>query len=701
LTCKQVPATGAVERKITVKAQTLAWFAIAILSGPVAADPPKPIISGLKNPRAVAVGADRRVYVTVCDDPEKAGAGAVLAIEGGKAVPFATGLDAPTYMAAWQNWLFVADKECVWRIDRAGKAARFVALHDIPGSARSISGACVDEKGTLYLATAHGGEAAGQGSWTGVARVDPRGKVQPVVNDPKQLAGLRISGIAMDGMSHLLLHGDGAIDRMKLVDGSIEHLTENPKPMHGSAMIGGLAWDYYGRLYATGVKGDLWVINRPGEPAVECASGFEVLGCPCLSPDGKAILVPDVKTGAVTAVPAQMPGKPIDETPLPLAAEIAFPDLEWAGWSGETPEGKPNPLRPLVLTHAHDNSGRNFVATEHGVIHVFPNDQATKKTKVFLDIQSKVRYDDKSNEEGLLGLAFHPDYKRTGEFFVFYTEKTPGHNNVLSRFRVRRDDPDQADPASEEVLLRVQHKHWNHDGGTVIFGPDGFLYLALGDGGFANDPDGNGQNLNTLLGKIIRIDINRRDGDTPYGVPKDNPFVGRTGARPEIYAYGLRNVWRMAFDRATGRLWAADVGQNLYEEIDLIEKGGNFGWGIREALHPFGPKGVGPRPDLIDPIWEYHHDVGKSITGGAVYRGSRFPELTGMYLYADYVSGKISALRYDEKAKRVVANRPIVDPNKPIMSFGEDERGELYVMTYALNGRGIYRFIRSPAASAK
>jgi glucose/arabinose dehydrogenase len=427
---------------------------------------------------------------------------------------------------------------------------------------------------------------------------------------------------------------------------------------------------------------------------VKCGPEFQAAGGPCLSPDGQSILVPDVKAGTITSIPIGDPTHPVNETPLQLATEVAFPDLQWEGWTGETPAGKPNPLRPLVLTHANDQSGRNFVATQHGVIHVFPNDQVAKKTKVFLDIQPKVRYSDQTNEEGFLGLAFHPDYKKTGEFFVFYTERTPGHHNVLSRFRVSKDDPDRADPASEEVLLRVEHKYWNHDGGTVIFGPDGYLYLALGDGGLANDPDSNGQNLNTLLGKIIRIDVNHKDGNKPYAIPKDNPFAARENARPEIYAYGLRNVWRMAFDRATGRLWAADVGQNLYEEIDLIEKGGNYGWSVREGLHPFGAKGVGPRPNLIEPIWEYDHEVGKSITGGAVYRGSRFPELVGQYLYADYVSGKIWALRYDEQQKRVVANRPIRDPNLPIMSFGEDDRGELYLMTYAQNGRGIYRFVR-------
>jgi glucose/arabinose dehydrogenase len=177
-------------------------------------------------------------------------------------------------------------------------------------------------------------------------------------------------------------------------------------------------------------------------------------------------------------------------------------------------------------------------------------------------------------------------------------------------------------------------------------------------------------------------------------VPKDNPFVGTKDARPEIWAYGIRNIWRMAFDRKTGRLWAADVGQNLYEEIDLIEKGGNYGWSLRESLHPFGPKGVGPRKDLIDPIWEYHHDVGKSITGGLVYRGSRFPELDGSYIYGDYVSGKIWALKYDDAKKRVTANRPIKDKSIQILSFGEDEKGEVYFMTFTPTGKGIYTFVK-------
>ena len=192
---------------------------------------------------------------------------------------------------------------------------------------------------------------------------------------------------------------------------------------------------------------------------------------------------------------------------------------------------------------------------------------------------------------------------------------------------------------------------------------------------------------------MLRIDIDKKDEGKNYAIPKDNPFVGKEGARGEIWAYGLRNVWRMAFDRKTGKLWASDVGQNLYEEIDIIEKGGNYGWSIREGLHPFSPAGVGPRADLIDPIWEYHHDVGKSLTGGNVYRGKLIPELDGHYLYGDYITNKLWALKYDEAKKRVVANRPIPDPGQPVMSFGEDEPGEVYFLTASASGKGIYKFV--------
>ena len=201
-----------------------------------------------------------------------------------------------------------------------------------------------------------------------------------------------------------------------------------------------------------------------------------------------------------------------------------------------------------------------------------------------------------------------------------------------------------------------------------------------------------------MLAKVLRIDVDHKDPGKNYAVPKDNPFVGRQDALPEVWAYGLRNIWRMAFDRKTGQLWAGDVGQNLFEEIDIIVKGGNYGWKLREGLHPFSNKGVGPRKDLIDPIWEFHHGLGLCIIGGNVYRGPRLPELDGAYIYADYLTGKVWALRYDETAKRVVANRPISTPGQPILSFGEDEPGETYfLVTSTSPGAAIYRLQHAAA----
>jgi glucose/arabinose dehydrogenase len=217
----------------------------------------------------------------------------------------------------------------------------------------------------------------------------------------------------------------------------------------------------------------------------------------------------------------------------------------------------------------------------------------------------------------------------------------------------------------------------------------------VGDGGLAADPFRNGQNINTLLGKILRIDIDHKAGSKAYAIPSDNPFADRKDAAPEIWCYGLRNVWRFSFDRETKVCWAADVGQDLWEEIDLITRGGNYGWNLREAFHPFGVHGVGPRKDLTDPIWEYHHSIGKSITGGGVYRGNRLPELRGAYLYADYVAGTVNALRYDNGKARVVANQPIRTKKLPIVSFGEDQEGEMYFLCITANGKGISRFERT------
>jgi glucose/arabinose dehydrogenase len=670
--------------------ERLTWSAVLLLClAPcaLAGEPPRPMLTGLKNPAAVAVGSDGRVYLTARGEAGRDGDGAVLVVEGGKAVPFATGLDAPEGLVAWQDGLFVADRQRVWRIDRKGKAAVFAAAAAFPSPPHALGAIDVDEEGKLYVAD------------TGaVYRINPQGAVS-LAADSKRAPALKApAGLVMDGLSHLLVldGASGELQRIKLADGAATKVAD------GFGKGGGLAWDKYGRLYLSDRDaGRLFAIPRPGENPVVLGSGFGSPAGIALDAAGQSLLLPDAKAGTLTAVPAAVPGAEVDETPFPLEAVPAFPDLRWTGWKPEDEKGRVAPLRPIVLTHAGDGTDRVFVATEQGVIHVFPNDQKADRTKVFLDLRDRVVYTDDQNEEGFLGLAFHPQYRKNGEFFVFYTLRKPPLTNVLSRFRVSPDDPDRADPGSEEELLRITKPFWNHNGGTICFGPDGCLYVAVGDGGSANDPYHHGQDLSKLFGKVLRIDVDHTEQGKKYATPPDNPFVGRENARPEIWTYGMRNPWRMAFDRKTGVLWTSDVGQNLYEEIDLLTRGGNYGWSIREGLHPFGPTGVGPRPDLIEPIWEYRHDVGKSLTGGTVYRGARLPELEAWYVYADYVSARVWALRYDEGKKRVVANRKIRDPNVPVLSFGEDEKGEVYFLTYSPTGRGIYWFARPGSGKAK
>lgn len=401
----------------------------------------------------------------------------------------------------------------------------------------------------------------------------------------------------------------------------------------------------------------------------------------------------------------------VDQRPLNVQIVPAFPGLTWPDWQTGTDTGQSREPRPLAITGAGDGTNRIFVVSQYGAVHVFPNTPQAGKMTTFLDIRDRVEYKDRENEEGLLGFAFHPKFKSNGQLFVYYTLKATReqpHLSVISRFRVSADDPNRADPATEEVLMQIKQPYWNHNGGTIVFGPDGYLYVGLGDGGAANDPHGNGQNLGTLLGSILRIDVDHKDAGLEYAVPKDNPFVSQAGKRGEIWAYGIRNVWRIAFDRETGTLWAGDVGQNLWEEIDIITRGGNYGWNVREGKHTFDFGGKGPAPGraetdvnaaadkLIDPIWEYHHDVGKSITGGHVYRGKLVPELVGAYIYADFVSGQIWALWYDADKKEVTANRSLLDRGLPVMSFGEDDAGEVYFVTQS---GGIHKFI-SPNATA-
>ncbi|QEG33107.1 PQQ-dependent sugar dehydrogenase [Bythopirellula goksoeyrii] len=395
----------------------------------------------------------------------------------------------------------------------------------------------------------------------------------------------------------------------------------------------------------------------------------------------------------------------LDESPLPVEVAPAFPELQWPDWITGIDTGKPIKPRPLIITGSGDGSNRLFVATQYGTIHSFENDPNTSEMQLFLDIRDRVvPFKEWEGEEGFLGLAFHPRFKENGEFFVYYTptpSKDNPHSSRISRFRTKKDNPEEADPDSEEILLEIKEPYWNHNGGTVAFGPDGFLYIVVGDGGAWNDPHMNGQNTHTLLGALLRIDVDHKDEGLAYAIPKDNPFYGQpappkdgpfAGAncfpRGEIWAYGLRNPWRVTFDRKTGACWAADVGQDTWEEIDIIQRGGNYGWNLREGQHPFGPAGFPECETLIEPIWEYHHDVGKSITGGHVYRGRKVPELEGAYLYADYVSGKVWALWYDFQNEVVTANRLIQEKGFPVMTFGEDDQGEVYFTTE----QDIYKF---------
>ncbi|MFN5299793.1 MAG: PQQ-dependent sugar dehydrogenase [Planctomycetaceae bacterium] len=412
----------------------------------------------------------------------------------------------------------------------------------------------------------------------------------------------------------------------------------------------------------------------------------------CLQDHGDLVAYRNIK---IRSLPVDKPlPEPVDGE-LAVGFEPAFPGIAWAGFEGVDENGKPQTFRPIVLTHAGDGSGRRFVATQHGVIHVVPAaGEKVAKSEIFADLSDRVVYKDNENEEGLLGLAFHPKFKENGQFFVYYTSKKhPAHTSVVSRFRVKPDGSGKFDTSFEEEVLVIPQPFWNHNGGTLCFGPDGMLYIALGDGGAGNDPLGNAQNLETLLGDILRIDVNRKSEGLAYGIPADNPFVGQAKARPEIYASGVRNIWRMAFDRQTGTLWAADVGQNLFEEINLIEKGGNYGWNLREAGHAFGSKGAPAGTRLIDPIFEYDHQVGSSITGGHVYRGKQVPVLAGRYLYADYVTGRLWALQYDEQARKVVSNMSIPSPKLPVISFGEDESGEAYFMIVTADGQGVFRLV--------
>lgn len=333
---------------------------------------------------------------------------------------------------------------------------------------------------------------------------------------------------------------------------------------------------------------------------------------------------------------------------------------------------------PVYVTHAGDGSGRLFVVEQAGVIRIIRNGRILPAP--FLDIRDRVTA---GGEMGLLSVAFHPRYAATGRFFVNYTTEQGARRTVIAEYRASARDDDIGD-RTERAILEITQPFRNHNGGLNLFGPDGLLYIGMGDGGSAGDPMNNGQRLDTLLAKLLRIDV---DDTARYRIPPDNPFIGRT-ARGEIWAYGLRNPWRFAFDRRTGRLFLADVGQNAWEEVDIIEKGGNYGWNIMEGAHCFRPPTGCSTAGLVLPIAEYRTGVdGCSVTGGYVYRGTRVRPLIGRYVFGDYCTGRIWTLT--EIAPDRWTMTLLLSTELSISSFGEDQDGELYVVDH----RGaIYRF---------
>ena len=338
---------------------------------------------------------------------------------------------------------------------------------------------------------------------------------------------------------------------------------------------------------------------------------------------------------------------------------------------------------PLFLTHAGDGSDRIFVVERSGIIKVFPNRDDVDEAKVFLDISEQTN--DEKGEMGLLGLAFHPQYADNGQFYVYYTRGALGELiSRLSEYRVAVDDRDRADPASERVIMEVEQPSENHNGGSIAFGPDGLLYWGLGDGSPRLDSFHTAQNLESVLGAIVRIDVDGSTGGLPYAIPSDNPLTGNeNGWREELWAWGLRNPWRFSFDRTTGTLWVGDVGQDLWEEVDIVEKGGNYGWSIIEGLHCFSPKEDCDEEGLIPPVVEFGRELGSSVIGGYVYRGPRLLRLQGTYVYGDFGSRNIWGLRYAEG--RVQEHAQIARSPSNISSFGEDEAGEVYVVNVIAN----------------
>lgn len=353
---------------------------------------------------------------------------------------------------------------------------------------------------------------------------------------------------------------------------------------------------------------------------------------------------------------------PYDRPLAELQLENAFPNLTFN--------------RPVEFTHAGDGSNRVFVLEQEGKIRVFDNITSTKSAGVYLDIQNKVSSE---GEMGLLGLAFHPNFKQNGYFYVNYTKRKP-LETIIARYKASSSTANTVDASTETILMKISQPYDNHNGGKLAFGPDGFLYVSLGDGGAWGDQHNYAQNRTSLLGKILRIDVDKTEKGN-YGIPADNPYAGnKEGFREEIFAYGLRNPWRFSFDAKTGQLWAGDVGQNEFEEIDVITKGGNYGWRLKEADRCYNPRNDCDNGNLINPIHQYPRGDGVSVTGGFVYRGARAPSLQGKYIFADYSNGNVWALAFEGSKK--TNNQLITNEGGSVSAFGEDANGELYILDH-------------------
>jgi hypothetical protein len=354
----------------------------------------------------------------------------------------------------------------------------------------------------------------------------------------------------------------------------------------------------------------------------------------------------------------------------------------------------PNLTFPFIteMLCSNDSTDRLFILTQRGIIYVFQNDSSVANAKIFLNLTDSVSQ--AGEETGLLGMAFHPDFQNNKYFYVDYTTEQSPLRSKISRFQVSPANPDSAIRNSEFVVLTQRQPYSHHNGGHLVFGPDSYLYISFGDGGSEGDPDNNGQNRSVLLGKILRINVDSSSGGNNYSIPLTNPFYGNTqGWRQEIFTYGMRNTWKFSFDLPTGRIWAADVGQDSWEEIDLLQSGKNYGWRIMEGFACYNPPEDCDTTGLTLPIWSYGRSEGHSITGGYVYRGTAMPQLIGKYIYADYVFGRIWALAYDGISPTL--STLLYDSPDYISSFGVDIHNEIYICTYADPGR-IYKLHLEP-----